>query len=447
MMSYLAIPGRVAACLREELLSTAPLESGTFCLLETVRLGDTVRHVLGRPLATAEPWIEQATERLTPSSRAISQAISAANEVGVGLAFVHTHPADDSAPVLSRIDQATTVRLGAAFAELLDGQFASVVLGPGGFGGALATDGRIEPFERIAVAGRHVETWGPRLAGPDAVLDDRQVRALGPLGQAQLRDLRVAVVGAGGLGSPTAETLVRMGAGRVTLVDFDILDTPSNARRVFGIGRSDVRRDGTHAKAEAVAAALQRLDLGGTVEAVVGDVRAPDVRRHLLDADLVINGTDTHSSRAALTELAVRAAIPIIDVGVRVGARNNGTLDALRLERRVLLPDGPCLWCWNRLSAEQVRTELLPDAERESLAAQGYVTGDAGAPVPSVAALTVAAAGAATSVMLGMVTGAFDVAPLASGLDALSLEPHPIGGDEPDPDCVCARWRRARLKV
>jgi len=40
-------------------------------------------------------------------------------------------------------------------------------------------------------------------AGIDAVLDDRQIRALSALGNRRIRDLVVAVVGAGGTGVPT----------------------------------------------------------------------------------------------------------------------------------------------------------------------------------------------------------------------------------------------------
>jgi molybdopterin/thiamine biosynthesis adenylyltransferase len=43
----------------------------------------------------------------------------------------------------------------------------------------------------------------------------------------------VGVVGAGGLGSPIAEQLARMGVAELTLIDDDVFDTPSNVRRVF----------------------------------------------------------------------------------------------------------------------------------------------------------------------------------------------------------------------
>jgi hypothetical protein len=155
----------------------------------------------------------------------------------------------------------------------------------------------------------------------------------------------------------------------------------------------------------------------------------------------LIGATDTHSSRAALTEMSVRAAIPYVDVGVRVGIRGEGQLDSLRSDRRVQIPGGPCLWCWGVLDPERIRLELMPAGQRAKLVAEGYATGQPAGPAPSIAALTVTAAGTAVSAVLGLITGAFDAAPLAVSLDALTLEAFPYARQDRDPDCVCSRWR------
>lgn len=440
-MSYLAIPEAIGDGLSERLLSASPLESGAFCRLYLVERNGLRRHVLGTAIESSEPWIAQETELLTPSGRRISAAVSAANAERCGLAFVHTHPRDPQRPRFSPVDIETTERLGRTLTELLDAPFASLVLSPGGWIGALADDRGLAEIARIASVGRTLRLDTGASTRGDTELDDRQVRALGNETNDLLRALRVAIVGAGGLGSPVAETLARMGVGEIRLIDHDSLDTPSNARRIFGIARAAIDSADPVAKAEAVAAGLDRLELGTTLIPVVGDVTRRDVQHHLLDADVIVNGTDTHSSRAAVSELAVRGAIPLIDAGVRVGARTNGKLDALWLERRVQLPDGPCLWCWGTLDAEQVRLELLPREQLTGLQREGYVTGAPGGPVPSVASLTVTAAGIVASALLAILGGAFGEAPLAVGLDAITLEARPFARQEPDPTCVCSRWR------
>lgn len=448
MTVTLSVPDELARRLARELLTSAPKESGTFCILYEVTRGESRRLVLGPELARVNDWDDQTETRLTPSSQAISRALSGANSAGSGIAFIHTHPADDEVPHLSAIDRKTSARLGPLMTGVLDGPFASLVVGPGGFAGELVSASGLVPIERVATVGRRLQIYpAGGLQSPDPRLDDRQIRALSATTQAQLRALHVAVVGAGGLGSPVAETLARMGVGKLALIDMDMLDTPSNARRVFGVTLDDVGGESPAPKAAAVARGLDRLGLGVEIVPTVGDVRDHSTQATVLDADLIINGTDTHSSRGALTELVVRAGLPMIDIGVRVGTRQAGQLDALFFERRVQLPDGPCLWCWRTLDAQQVRAELLPAHEREALEQAGYITGTDRAPAPSVAALTVTAAGAAASAALALLSGAFDVAPLHVSVDAITLESVANRRDEPDPECVCARWRMERFSA
>lgn len=411
-----------------------------FARVSVVRRGGERRFALGTPIELTPEWDQQSATALTPTGGMISKAISAAEATRSSLAFIHTHPLDKRVPRLSRIDVETSTRLGAAIEELLAGPFVSLVVSPGGWTGAYYEDGELVDFERMLFSGPgglSLVTSG-RGSVVDEDVDDRQTRAIGRRENELLRRLRIGVVGVGGVGSPLAETLVRMGVGSITLVDEDRLE-PSNMRRVFGVTADDSRRGRT--KASAVRRGLERLGLGSEIFDVVGDVRDHDVQAPLLACDVLFGATDTHSSRAVLTELAMRAHLPLIDTGVRVGTRRGGRLDALLFERRVQVPGGPCLWCWNRLDAQRIRVELMTDLEREGMLAEGYVTGEFGEPVPSVAALTVAAAGASAVGLLGLITGSLERSRLGTSLELLRLEGFPFGREAPDPDCICARWR------
>lgn len=437
-MTYLAADRPRADALAAHLLEASPRESGTFATLHVLKRGSGTRFVLGGAIDVGVEWDTQSEASLTPTGSMISAAVSAAQANRTGLAFIHTHPLDSRSPRLSAIDRETTMRLGATFAELIDGPFASLVISPGGWGGALYDKDRVVNFERICLVGRRLALFTTSERPGDAALDGRQRQALGYAGNSLLRQLRAVIVGVGGLGAPLAETLVRMGTGSVVLIDDDVLE-PSNVRRVFGVTLEDAER--RRPKVEAVAAGLDRLQTGTTIAAVRGDVREAPVQQHLLDCDLVFSTTDTHSSRAALTELAARGSFPLIDLGVRVGVRGNGELDALLFERRIQLPEGPCLWCWRKLDSHRVRLELMSEFERSSLVADGYVAGLPGEPEPSVAALTVAAAGAGAAALLGLLTGGLERAPLGSSVELLRCEAYPFERQEQDPECICARWR------
>jgi hypothetical protein len=438
-VTYLAISERAAERISSSLLAAAPAESGMFALAHLVTRGAGTRIVVGSPLWDVE-LAQQKAGRVEPSGRMISAAVSAANHERSGLAFVHTHPGDSRPPRLSSLDHETTIRLGAAFDDLLDGPFASLVVSPGGWGGELYQDGDLLPLDSLAVVGRRLRLFRKKQLRQDTdESDSRQRQLLGEDGNLLLRSLRVAVVGLGGTGSPIAEILARIGVAELLLIDPDTLE-PSNARRVFSTRGEDARRG--ESKVRAVSRGLKQLDLGARVAPVEGDVREPGVHGQLLDCDVVFGATDNHASRSVLTELSARTHLPLIDVGVRAGLRRSGDLDALYVERRLQIPSGPCLWCWGVLDAERVRLELMPPFEREALVAEGYVAGLDAAPEPTIAPLTVTAAGLATSLLLGLLGSGLEASPLRAGLEALRMESIAYR-DEPNPDCICRRWRPA----
>jgi len=64
-----------------------------------------------------------------------------------------------------------------------------------------------------------------------------QIDGFGEEGQEKLKKARVVVIGAGGLGTPSATYLAAAGVGRIGIVDFDVvekllLDTRASAQRI-----------------------------------------------------------------------------------------------------------------------------------------------------------------------------------------------------------------------
>src|SRR5512139_4228664 len=91
---------------------------------------------------------------------------------------------------------------------------------------------------------------------------DRTARLLGPEAMERLAAAHVVVLGVGGVGSFTAEALVRAGVGRVTLVDGERVDE-TNANRQLHALEGEFGRF----KAEVVAERLRRVSPGGAIEA------------------------------------------------------------------------------------------------------------------------------------------------------------------------------------
>jgi molybdopterin-synthase adenylyltransferase len=429
--------------LDEHFRDASPSEDGAFMLLRRpVRGRDRVRHIVVELLLPdSDAWESRGAHRLRPSGQWLSAVIGQAIDEDAGLAFVHSHPNTLHPASLSPVDRRTSVEWSRTLLPTLQAPFASLVWTPTGLGGWVFDP--VEPDEPVELtvvealgAGRILRLEPAASASPAPDLDDRQARALGELGNARLRDLSVAVVGAGGTGSPLVELLGRVGVRHITVIDEDRVDTDSNLRRIVGSTPTDLSQ--RTPKVIVAERHLREMGLGTSVAAIQVDVRSCDVTDSLLDADVIFSTTDTHSSRAFLNQLAVQYCVPFIDVGVKVGTSLDGGVSGMPTEIRVVLPDSPCLWCEGVLDAATIRAENLPPAERASLAAEGYVQGVEG-PQPSLAPLNTFAASLAMLTLLRLWSrgGAVSTRTIADGWEQYFAD----AASETLPSCPCHEWR------
>src|SRR3546814_3727623 len=78
------------------------------------------------------------------------------------------------------------------------------------------------------------------------------LKEIGGAGQARLLESRVAVIGAGGIGSPVIQYLAATGVGRLTIIDDDDVSLSNLQRQVlFGTGEVG------HVKVDAAASAVR----------------------------------------------------------------------------------------------------------------------------------------------------------------------------------------------
>src|SRR5436190_2242725 len=111
-------------------------------------------------------------------------------------------------------------------------------------------------------------------------------------GQKRLKNAKVLVVGAGGLGSPALLYLAAAGVGTLGIVDFDVVDE-SNLQRQIIHGQSDVGRS----KAESARDSIGEIN--PLVNVVVHDVRLDNdnVMEIFSQYDLIVDGTDNFATR------------------------------------------------------------------------------------------------------------------------------------------------------
>ncbi|UCC71121.1 MAG: molybdopterin-synthase adenylyltransferase MoeB [Gemmatimonadota bacterium] len=166
---------------------------------------------------------------------------------------------------------------------------------------------------------------------------------VGPEGQKKLKQARVLLIGAGGLGSPASLYLAAAGVGTLGLVDFDVVEH-SNLQRQIVHGTSDVGR----LKLESARDRL--LDVNPEIEVETHEVRlsSDNALEILTEYDIVVDGTDNFPTRYLVNDACVLLGKPNVYGSI---FRFEGQVSVFHAKQ------GPCYRC---LYAEPPPPGLAP---------------------------------------------------------------------------------------
>jgi adenylyltransferase/sulfurtransferase len=154
----------------------------------------------------------------------------------------------------------------------------------------------------------------PPLVAPSAPLSTREIERyarhvlipdVGTEGQRRLKNARVLVVGAGGLGSPALMYLAAAGVGTIGVVDDDVVEL-SNLQRQVVHGAADV------GSLKSESAAQRLASVNPLVQVVRHDVRidSTNALEIIADYDVVLDGTDNFPTRYLLNDACVLLGKP-----------------------------------------------------------------------------------------------------------------------------------------
>jgi molybdopterin/thiamine biosynthesis adenylyltransferase/rhodanese-related sulfurtransferase len=154
---------------------------------------------------------------------------------------------------------------------------------------------------------------------------------IGLEGQLKLLDAKVLLLGAGGLGSPTALYLAAAGVGTLGLVDDDVVDV-SNLQRQVIHSTSTVGEP----KVDSAERAIKDLNPGVNVVKYATRLDASNIMEIIEGYDVIVDGVDNFPTRYLLNDATVRLKIPVVSASI-LGF--DGQLS-------VFAPyDGPCYRC------------------------------------------------------------------------------------------------------
>ncbi|MDG3008755.1 molybdopterin-synthase adenylyltransferase MoeB [Rhodococcus sp. D2-41] len=150
---------------------------------------------------------------------------------------------------------------------------------------------------------------GPELTTQESARYSRHtlLPELGVTGQRRLKNARVLVIGAGGLGSPTLLYLAAAGVGTIGIVEFDDVEL-SNLQRQIIHGESDIGRPKGESARESIAAINSGIDV------VLHPARLDAANAVALFEryDLILDGTDNFATRYLVNDAAVLAHRPYV---------------------------------------------------------------------------------------------------------------------------------------
>ena len=234
-------------------------------------------------------------------------------------------------------------------------------------------------------------------------------KVFGNLAQQKLSQLKVALIGCGGIGSVFAEQLGRLGVKNWILIDPDRLETV-NLNRMPAANQKMVEQ-GWY-KVNYVKWLLKRIyEVGSNIHTVNTSIENTEASRMAAQADLIVVATDNHLSRKLAQELALKYDRPLISMGTHIDIDES---HRPKLYARVTLPPiggDWCLMCGNVIDLRQASLESTPSSILKIAEDAGYVPAIAD---PAVYWLNSICASAGVGIVHSMVSDFLD---LDSGID------------------------------
>jgi len=158
-----------------------------------------------------------------------------------------------------------------------------------------------------------------------------KIPELGVEGQKKLKSSHAIITGIGGLGCASAIYLTAAGVGRITIVDFDVVEL-SNLNRQVLYWEEDIGKK----KVVVAQRKLSKLNLGTEIIPIFAKITGKNVFSIVDGAQVVVDGLDNFATRMLVNASCVKHKIPYIHGGV---SRFRGLITT------IIPGETPCLAC------------------------------------------------------------------------------------------------------
>lgn len=282
-----------------------------------------------------------------------------AEEKGLSILKIHSHPSGYSR--FSETDNECDLKLfRSVFGWVQESKYhASAVMLPNGqiFGRFIDDELNFIIIDKVLIAGDTISIWQYSSDSELKDQDKRNLQAFGDRTVQILKSMKVGVIGCSGIGSIVIEQLVRLGIGKIVIVDPESVEKV-NLNRIL----NSFEEDAIH-KRKKVDVLKERLSkVGFGTEFFVSYDNICESRSALEDlatCDVFFGGLDVQEPRYVLNQLSSYYIVPYFDIGVELKADGNNGISKVYGAIHYLQPKGSSLHSREAISMDKVSEECM----------------------------------------------------------------------------------------
>lgn len=368
--------------LKKYLFSLSPKENGCFILASKK---GKVLFITDIFYPKEDSWITRDKDVCIPNSTYISSACLQANHLDKALIFVHSHPENHHPATFSLIDVISNKKMFQNLECILNNPIGSFVFSNKGINGAIFSKSKKQKIEAYSVYGEginYIIDAGHKQKKLNREEFDRQIRFMKDSGVDILSNVNIAIVGLGGIGSPLAVMLAKMGVKNLSFYDFDKIEV-HNLPRIFGATKKSIGKY----KVDIVKKHIKSFSDDIKIKTYYKGI---DTQTDLSMHDVVFGCLDNHTTRDILNKNTLENSVLYIDSGCAIPLDSKQEVLQSAITTSVVINGKPCLWCTNTISAMVIMEESLTNEELKQRQNDGYTQGVEKA--PSIITLTTAVA-------------------------------------------------------
>lgn len=147
------------------------------------------------------------------------------------------------------------------------------------------------------------------ITGDDIKLYQRQIilEDIGLIGQQKIKECKIAVIGAGGLGCPVLIYLVSSGIGSIGIIDYDIVSIHNLHRQIL-YSREDINKN----KAICASKKLKLFNPDAKIDTHNKRLTNKNAISLISQYDIIIDGSDNFETRYAVSDACAELNIPLV---------------------------------------------------------------------------------------------------------------------------------------